>query len=68
MISLRNLTDRNGQRGQFFGAAVAVSDLNNDGYASILLNISINFSLGCNIANSGKSLYANSIAIVNCHI
>uniref|UniRef100_A0A915PYQ2 Integrin alpha-2 domain-containing protein n=1 Tax=Setaria digitata TaxID=48799 RepID=A0A915PYQ2_9BILA len=37
LISLRNLTDRNGQKGQFFGAAVAVIDLNNDGYDDVIV-------------------------------
>uniref|UniRef100_A0A1I8EW13 Integrin_alpha2 domain-containing protein n=1 Tax=Wuchereria bancrofti TaxID=6293 RepID=A0A1I8EW13_WUCBA len=37
LISLKNLTDMNGQKGQFFGAAVAVTDLNNDGYDDIIV-------------------------------
>ncbi|MFH4979533.1 hypothetical protein AB6A40_006242 [Gnathostoma spinigerum] len=31
LMSLKNLTDLNGQRGQYFGASVAVTDLNGDG-------------------------------------
>ncbi|VDM95117.1 unnamed protein product [Thelazia callipaeda] len=37
LISLRNLTDKNGQKGQFFGAAVAVTDLNDDGYDDVIV-------------------------------
>uniref|UniRef100_A0A915C439 Integrin alpha-2 domain-containing protein n=1 Tax=Parascaris univalens TaxID=6257 RepID=A0A915C439_PARUN len=37
LVSLRNLTDHNGQRGQYFGAAVAVTDLNADGYDDVIV-------------------------------
>ncbi len=36
LVSLVNLTDSEGQRGQYFGGSVAVTDLNNDGFAKFI--------------------------------
>uniref|UniRef100_A0AC34PUH9 Integrin alpha-2 domain-containing protein n=1 Tax=Panagrolaimus sp. JU765 TaxID=591449 RepID=A0AC34PUH9_9BILA len=35
--SIANLTDENGQRGQYFGASLAVTDLNNDGLDDLIV-------------------------------